>query len=120
VFNSTAGDFMIPAPSGTVKAAFLFATLQGTIEGWNPGSNGGMTNAEVVASAPHALLTGLTLDSAGGTNYLYAADATGSIRVFSGSFGDVTNTTFAGKFVDPTPVAGFTPTISRISVGICS
>lgn len=109
VFNSTAGDFMIPAPSGTVKAAFLFATLQGTIEGWNPGSNGGMTNAEVVASAPHALLTGLTLDSAGGTNYLYAADATGSIRVFSGSFGDVTNTTFAGKFVDPSPVAGFTP-----------
>lgn len=100
---------MIPAPSGTVQALFLFATLQGTIEGWNPGSQGGLMNAEVVASVPHAVLTGLTLDSVGGTNYLYAADATGSIRVFSGSFGDVTNTTFAGKFVDPNPVAGFTP-----------
>jgi uncharacterized protein (TIGR03118 family) len=110
VFNSTASDFMIPAPSGTtVPAIFLFATLQGTIEGWNPGSNGGLLNAEVVASVPHAVLTGLTLDSVGGTNYLYAADAAGSIRVFSGSFGDVTNTTFAGKFVDPNPVAGFRP-----------
>jgi len=110
VFNSTASDFMIPAPSGTtVRAIFLFATLQGTIEGWNPGSNGGLLNAEIVASVPHGVLTGLTLDSVGGTNYLYAADATGSIRVFSGSFGDVTNTTFAGKFVDPNPVAGFRP-----------
>jgi uncharacterized protein (TIGR03118 family) len=110
VFNSTASDFMIPAPAGTtVQAIFMFATLQGTIEGWNPGANGGMFNAEVVASVPHGILTGLTLDSVGGTNYLYAADATGSIRVFSGSFGDVTSTTFAGKFVDPNPVAGFTP-----------
>lgn len=109
VFNSTAGDFMIPAASGTVPGIFLFATLQGTIEGWNPASKGGMFDAEVVASVPHGILTGLTLGSVGGTNYLYAADATGSIRVFNGSFGDVTNTTFAGKFTDPNPVAGFAP-----------
>lgn len=109
VFNSTASDFMIPAPTGTVQAAFVFATLQGTIQGWNPGSSAGMTNAETVATVPHAVLTGLTLDSVGATNYLYAADATGSIQVFNGSFADVTNTTFAGKFVDPNPVAGFTP-----------
>src|SRR5262249_25033021 len=31
------------------------------------------------------------------------------IRVYDGTFTDVTNTTFAGKFVDPNPVAGFTP-----------
>jgi uncharacterized protein (TIGR03118 family) len=109
VFNNTASDFMIPAPTGTVKAAFLFATLQGTLEGWNPGSTGGAANAEVVASVPKALFTGVTLDSVGGTNYLYAADATGSVRVFNGSFTNVTNTTFAGKFVDPAAVAGFTP-----------
>lgn len=109
VFNSTTSDFMIPAPSGTVQAIFLFATLQGTIEGWNPGSKGGLTNAETAVPVPHAVLTGLTLDSVGGTNYLYAADATGSIRVFSGTFGNVTNTIFAGKFVDPNPVSGFTP-----------
>jgi uncharacterized protein (TIGR03118 family) len=109
VFNNTTSDFMIPAPTGTVKAAFLFASLQGTLEGWSPGSTGATANAEVVASVPKASFTGLTLDSVGGSNYLYAADATGSIRVFNGSFTNVTNTTFAGKFVDPTPVPGFTP-----------
>ena len=110
VFNSTVSDFMIPAPAGaTVKALFIFATLQGTIQGWNPGSIGGLPAAETVATVPQAHFTGLTLDSAGGTNYLYAADATGSIRVFSGTFADVTNTTFAGKFVDPNPVPGFAP-----------
>jgi uncharacterized protein (TIGR03118 family) len=109
VFNSTAGDYLIPAPSGTIKAIFLFATLQGTIEGWNPGSKGGRADAETVVSVPHAVFTGLTLDSVGGASYLYAADASGSIRVFDGAFANVTNTTFAGKFVDPSPVPGFTP-----------
>ena len=42
VFNSTTSDFMIPAPGGTtVKSTFLFDTLNGTIQGWNPGSNAG-------------------------------------------------------------------------------
>lgn len=109
VFNTTTSDFMIPASSGTVKALFLFATLEGTLQGWNPGSTGGMNNAETVASVSHAIFTGLTLDSVAGTNYLYAADATGSIRVFNGSFTNVSNTTFAGKFVDPNAVSGFTP-----------
>jgi uncharacterized protein (TIGR03118 family) len=109
VFNSTASSFLIPSPSGTVKSTFLFDTLQGTIEGWNPGSTGGLNNAEVVATAPGAVFTGLALDSAGGNNYLYAADATGSIQVFDSSFTNVTSTNFAGKFVDPAPVSGFTP-----------
>ncbi len=109
VFNSTSGDFMIPAPMGTVQAVFLFATLQGTIEGWNPSSNGGLSSAEVVATSSRSVFTGLTLDSVGTNNYLYAADATGSIHVFNSIFADVTATTFAGKFVDPSPVAGFTP-----------
>lgn len=109
VFNSTSSDFMIPAPTGTVKAIFLFDTLQGTLEGWNPGSNGGTGNAEPLVSVPGAVFTGMTLDSTGGMNYLYAADATGHIRVYNGAFTDVTGTAFAGKFVDPNPVAGFTP-----------
>lgn len=109
VFNSTASSFMIPAPSGTVKAAFLFDTLQGTIEGWNPGSTGGAADAVTVVTMPGAVFTGLTLDSVSGSNYLYAADAVGSIQVFNSGFMNVTGTTFAGKFVDPNPVAGFTP-----------
>jgi uncharacterized protein (TIGR03118 family) len=109
VFNSTASSFMIPSATGTVKASFLFATLEGTIEGWNPGSKGGTTSAEVVATVPHAVFTGLALDSVSGTNYLYAADTAGSIQVFNSSFTNVTSTIFAGKFVDPMPIAGFTP-----------
>jgi uncharacterized protein (TIGR03118 family) len=109
VFNSTTGDFMIPAASGTVKSLFLFDTLDGNIEGWNPGSTGGPGSAVIAKTAPGASFTGLALGSVGSTNYLYAADATGQIRVFDGSFTDVTGTTFAGKFADRNPVAPFTP-----------
>lgn len=110
VFNSTTSAFMIPAPGGTtVKATFLFATLQGTLEGWNPGSSGGMNNAEIVATTPGAVYTGLALGSVGTANYLYTANAAGSIQVFDSSFTNVTSTTFGGKFVDPNPVSGFTP-----------
>jgi uncharacterized protein (TIGR03118 family) len=110
VFNSTTSDFMIPAPgSTTVKSTFLFATLDGTLQGWNPGSNAGLHATEPVGTVPGAVFTGLALNNIGGTNYLYAADATGSIRVFDSKFTNVTGTIFAGKFVDPNPVAGFTP-----------
>jgi uncharacterized protein (TIGR03118 family) len=119
VFNSTTSDFMIPAPGGTtVKSSFLFDTLDGTIQGWNPGSNAGMNAAETVATVAHAVFTGLTLANSGGSNYLYAANAAGGIVVFDTNFNNVTATNFAGKFVDPSPVAGFTPfNIQRLSDG---
>jgi len=112
VFNSTAASFQIPAPTGTVKSSFLFDTLQGSIQGWNPGSNGGAASAETVAIVSGAVFTGLALDSVGSSNFLYAANnstTSGSIDVFDGSFTNVTNTMFAGKFVDPNPVPGFRP-----------
>ncbi len=110
VFNATTSDFQIPAPGGTtVQARFLFDTLDGNIEGWNPGSTAGLNAAETVAHVAGAVFTGLTQGSTSGTNYLYAADATGHIVVFDTNFNNVSNTTFAGKFVDPNPVAGFTP-----------
>jgi uncharacterized protein (TIGR03118 family) len=118
VFNSTTSDFQIPAPGGTtVKSSFLFATLDGTIQGWNPGSNGGINDSEAVATTPGAVYTGLALNSVGAANYLYAANAKGSIQVFDKSFTNVTATTFAGKFVDPSPVAGFTPYNIQTVVG---
>ncbi len=109
VFNSTTSSFMIPSPTGTVKATFLFDTLDGTIQGWNPGSSAGATSSEIVATVSGAVFTGLALASASGANYLYAADATGHIVVFDSAFSNLSSTTFAGKFVDPNPVAGFTP-----------
>jgi len=109
VFNSTPSNFQIPAASGTVKAAFLFDTLSGTIQGWNPGSTGGANASVTVATVQGAAFTGLALGSSGGANYLYSANANGGIVVFDGTFANVTGTIFAGKFVDPNPVAGFTP-----------
>jgi uncharacterized protein (TIGR03118 family) len=122
VFNSTTSDFQIPATGGgTVKAIFLFDTLDGTIQGWNPGSTAGLNASVPVPVVPPvsgAVFTGLALGNSGGANYLYAANALGGIMVFNGAFTNVTGTTFAGKFVDPNPVSGFTPfNIQRLSNG---
>jgi uncharacterized protein (TIGR03118 family) len=109
VFNSTTSDFQIPAPGGTVQGVFLFDTLDGTIQGWNPGSIAGMNASEQVASVPGAVFTGLALGASAGANFLYAANATGGVSVFDKAFTNVTSTTFAGKFVDPNSVGTFTP-----------
>jgi uncharacterized protein (TIGR03118 family) len=105
VFNTAAatspGDFHLPNGNA---ASFFFDTLDGQILGWNGG-----TAAINVATTAGAIYTGLTNGTVNGTNYLYAANNAGGINVFNASFTNVTATTFAGKFVDPNPVAGFTP-----------
>ena len=112
VFNSTNSttDFLIPGPGGTsVPAEFIFDTQQGTIEAWNPKSDGGMTSAEVVVNnSSTAEYTGLALGSSGGQNYLYAVNdlASPGIEVYNGSFSKVT---LAGNFVDPKLPKGFLP-----------
>ncbi len=108
VFNTTT-DFSIPGPSGSVPATFIFDTLQGTIEGWNPGSSGGTSSAVIVVNnSTTAVYTGLTAGSSGGQNYLYAANTNASpgIEVYNASF---TKVTLAGNFVDPKLHKGFTP-----------
>jgi uncharacterized protein (TIGR03118 family) len=111
VFNSgQATSFLLPTSAGgTVKASFLFDTLSGDIEGWNPGSTGGTASAVITASNPGAVYTGLAIDTSGGNDYLYAANnaGAGGIVVYSSTFANVTGTTFAGKFVDPNAIAGF-------------
>ena len=102
VFNGTS-NFVL---SNGSPALFLFSTLDGQILGWN-GAAG--TTALNAATTTGAIFTGLTNGSIGNTNYLYAASATGQIHVFDGSFTDVSNTTFAGKFSDPNAVPGFNP-----------
>jgi len=99
VFNASPG-FLVNA----TKANFIFDTLNGTIAGWNGG-----TTATVMASTAGAIYTGLAQNTSGGSTYLYAANSTGNIHVFDSSWADVTSTTFAGKFVDPNPQAGFVP-----------
>jgi uncharacterized protein (TIGR03118 family) len=102
VFNGTS-SFNLPDGS---PAVFLFDTLDGRILGWNGGAGTTAVNVSTIAGAVY---TGLAIASSGGANYIYAADNTGHITVFDASFSNVTGTTFAGKFVDPNPVAGFHP-----------
>lgn len=99
VFNTTTG-FVLPNGS---KASFLFDTLGGNIVGWNGAAK---TTAVTVATTPGATYTGLALASTGGNNYLYAANAAGTIDVFNSSFA---RTTLTGNFTDPQLPGGYVP-----------
>lgn len=93
----------------TARAAFLFATLDGTISGWNP--NVFPTDAVLSAnrSAAGAIYTGLTTASSGGQTFLYAADGGPNRRidVFDGGFQLHTFSDVA--FIDPNIPRKFTP-----------
>jgi len=100
VFNSApTGSFPV---SGT-SAKFIFDTLSGTIDAWNAG-----TTAAVEATTAGAVYTGLALDNASTSYYLYAANSagTGSIDVYDSNFNKVT---LSGDFVDPNAIAGYVP-----------
>jgi uncharacterized protein (TIGR03118 family) len=108
VFNSTTGDFVLPTATGGngAKANFLFATLTGTIAGWNGG-----TTALTEAVGTNATYTGLALGSIGTSNFLYAANSRGGanngIDVYNSSFQQVNLGASAFK-VSNLP-AGLTP-----------
>ena len=95
---------------------FLFATLDGTIAGWNPGSTRD-TARPYGRDRPGRRSPGWPrrASPAGTTTfYLYAADFTGTtgangIDVFDPTFTNVSATTFAGKFIDPNAIAGYHP-----------
>jgi len=109
IVSNTTSDFQIPSSTGTVPSLFIFATLDGTIVGWNPGSTAGMTNAVVMANeGPAEEFTGLAMASSGGQNFLYTADPRllPGIDVFDSHFNKVT---LAGNFTDPRLPAGFAP-----------
>ena len=100
VFNG-GGGFL----ANGISSHFIFDNLNGTIAGWSGG-----TSAVVEATTPGAVYTGLALNTVGkSSTYIYAADSTGAIRVFDSNWNNVTGTTFAGKFVDPSLPAGFVP-----------
>ncbi len=100
VFNSTASDFQL---NDNAKANFIFATLNGTIAGWNGGE---LSTAQQVASVSGATFTGLALGNNGSANFLYAANVLGGISVFDKNFNPVT---LSGTFTDPNIPAGYTP-----------
>jgi uncharacterized protein (TIGR03118 family) len=99
VFNGSK-EFQIKG----APALFLFATLDGTISGWNPGVNPTAAVIAVNNSSAGAVYTGLAITSNASGNMLFAADnANGKIDMYNGSFALV------NSFTDPTIPAGFSP-----------
>jgi uncharacterized protein (TIGR03118 family) len=86
IANNTT-DFLI----GGSPAAFIFATLDGTISGWNGGSS-----AVIAVTAPSGTsYTGLATGSSKGANFLFAADnANNKVDIYDGKFNLV------GSFTD--------------------
>ena len=114
------GNAMVGSPTGIVfnggtgfevaagkSAAFIFATQDGTISGWNSSVN--QTNAIIMVqtTSGNAVYKGLALAANGSANYLYAANFyAGTIDVFDSTWTQVKN---AGAFTDPNLPAGFAP-----------
>jgi uncharacterized protein (TIGR03118 family) len=109
VFNSNTSAFTVSSGSASGAAFFIFATLDGTISGWNPTVN--RTHAIVTAdnSKAGAIYTGLALaTTSSGAPQLYAANFhAGTIDVFDANFKPVT--LGAGAFTDSKVAKGYAP-----------
>jgi uncharacterized protein (TIGR03118 family) len=99
VFSNQAGSFLVNGNPAT----FIFDTLNGTLAGWNGG-----TTAVQMAATTGAIYTGLASASAGGSNFLYAANSApgGQINVFNSAWAPVAS---PGGFTDPNLPAGLVP-----------
>ena len=102
IFNDTTGFNVSGKP-----AAFIFATEDGTISGWNPSAD--PTNAIVLVdnSGSGAVYKGLALATTRNGPMLFAANFNaGTIDAFDGNLAPVST---AGGFVDTNLPAGFAP-----------
>ena len=105
VGNPVSTDFSVTENGKSGHAIFIFATLDGTISGWNPGVGG--TNATIAKdrSDVGAVYSGLAIGSNGGHNFLLAADDGPNRRI------DVFDATF--QLVNWGPEAFADPKIPR-------
>jgi len=104
VFNNTT-DFAILFEKNMVASRFIFATEDGTLAAWGPGTGG---SAVIMAdrSPWKAVYKGLAIASHDGKNYLYATNfRSGKVDVFDKDFKFVTD----NSFKDPGIPAGFAP-----------
>jgi uncharacterized protein (TIGR03118 family) len=106
--NNSTSLFLTNQSGASSPAHFIFANLNGGIYAWAAAGN---PAAVAVPPAPGNVYSGLAIGgSSSSTPFLYAANvAQGRIDVFDGTFTNVTNTAFAGKFVDPVLPAGLVP-----------
>jgi uncharacterized protein (TIGR03118 family) len=104
VFNPTS-DFVVHTKQGSAPANFIFDSETGRITAWSKAVSG--TTARVEVTRRHAVYKGLTLASAGGSNFIYAANFhRGRIEVFNGRFKQVR---LDGHFTDPNLPQGYAP-----------
>ncbi|GII81136.1 hypothetical protein Sru01_61180 [Sphaerisporangium rufum] len=98
VYNPGRG-FVVSGTGGYGPARYLFATLRGTIAGWNPTATPGQATTAVVV--PGAAFTGLALAG----DRLYAADFAGRrVRVFDRFFREL-----PGGLRTPSRPRGYAP-----------
>lgn len=104
VLNATP-SFFVAQNGASAPALFLFATLDGTISGWNPNVN--PTNAVIAAdrSGSGSVYTGLAIASTSSGDFLYAADngPNSRVDVFDSKFNVVKS------FTDPDINGGLAP-----------
>ena len=106
VQNTTTGFIL----SNGSKASFLFATLDGTISGWNGGTSAGGNHALIAInnSASNAVYPDLALvTNATGTFLLAPNFGQGAkVEIYNTSFAAAT---LAGTFTDPSVPTGYAP-----------
>ena len=101
VFNGN-NAFVVSKDGKSGPAFFIFATLDGTISGWNPGVDLNQAVVAVDNSSSGTVYTGLAIAS--DINWLYAADsANNRVNVYDENFNHIETLT------DPTIPQGFTP-----------
>jgi len=104
VFNGTPTDF--------TGDAFIFATEDGTIAGWQPADNleavRHVDNSQIPTSELGAVYKGLAIATLNGHQFIYATNfRSGKIEVFDAGYNPVSSLT--GTFTDPGAIPGFAP-----------
>jgi uncharacterized protein (TIGR03118 family) len=106
VWNLSTGGFEVAAGKAT---PFLFATLDGTIQGWSSAVDATHSQIMVDNSASGAAYFGLAMatDPASSNTYLYAANFhAGTVDVFDSNYNQLE---LPGTFRDPSIPTGYAP-----------
>jgi uncharacterized protein (TIGR03118 family) len=102
--NAGANTFNVSNGTTSASAAFIFASLNGSISAWNPAVVPGQSVVMVNNAASGAVYTGLAIAGTGANAMLYAANVhSGKVDVFNSAFQQL------ASFTDPHAPAGFVP-----------
>ncbi len=106
VFNGVNTAFQVTSGGKTGSALFLFASEDGTIQGWAPSVS--FPSAIIAVNnyngGAGAVYKGLAIGSVGGSEYLYATNfRSGQIEMYNSNF------TLVKTFTDPHVKAGYAP-----------